>query len=110
MKKKSAIADDLYLNFQQKVENIRAKQPKREISFSPVYYYIISPHVRKSKTFLDSGFHAVDSGFQVLDSSLCHWNLDSGFQPLVGFPIPYAEFRIPQAKISRIPLHGAIYK
>ena len=22
----------------------------------------------------------VDSGFQVLDSSLCQWNLDSGFQ------------------------------
>ena len=41
-----------------------------------------------SKTVLDSGFHAVDSGFQVLDSSLCQWNLDSGFQCLVGFRIP----------------------
>ena len=29
-------------------------------------------------TVLDSGLHAVDSGFQVLDSSLCQWNfLDS---------------------------------
>ena len=44
---------------------------------------------------LDSGSHAVDSRFQVLDSSLFQWNLDSGFQSLVGlystsehFPIP----------------------
>ena len=27
-----------------------------------------SPRVKGSKTVLDSGFHAVDSGFQVLDS------------------------------------------
>ena len=33
---------------------------------------------------LDSGFHAVDSGFQVL----CRWNLDSGFQSLISFRIP----------------------
>ena len=38
-----------------------------------------------TKTFLDSGFNAVDAGLQVLDSSLCQWNLDSGFQSLVGF-------------------------
>ena len=30
--------------------------------------------------FLDSGFHDTDSGFQVLDSNLCQWNLDSGFR------------------------------
>lgn len=36
----------------------------------------ISPHVRYSKTASDSGFYAVDSGLQVLDSSL----LDSEFQ------------------------------
>ena len=29
----------------------------------------------------------MDSGFQVLDSSLSEWNLDSGFQSLVGFQI-----------------------
>ena len=29
------------------------------------------PHVGKSRTVLDSGFHAVNSGFQVLDSSIC---------------------------------------
>ena len=38
-------------------------------------------------------FHAVDSGFQLLDSILCQWNLDSGFQSLVGFRIPRAVFR-----------------
>ena len=28
----------------------------------------LTPHVRKSKTVLDSGFHLVDTGFQVLES------------------------------------------
>ena len=59
----------------------------------------------------------VDSGFQVLDSSLCQLDLDSGFQGLVGLGcIPnskaqdsgfhkekFPRFRIPQAKFSRIP-------
>ena len=45
----------------------------------PVKMYLIpcpfvSPRARESKTVLDSGFHAVDCGFQVLDSSLSHWN------------------------------------
>ena len=35
-----------------------------------------------------------DSGFQIVDSSLCQWNLDSGLQSLVGFRIPWAVFRI----------------
>ena len=41
----------------------------------------LSPYERESKTVLDTGFHAADSGFQVLDSlnaSLCQWNLYSG--------------------------------
>ena len=39
---------------------------------------------------LDSGFHAVDSGFPILDSSQCAtWILDS----LVGFRIPYTGFQ-----------------
>ena len=46
-----------------------------------------SPHLRGSKTVLDSRFHSVDSGFQVLDLGLCQWNLDSGFQSLMGFRI-----------------------
>ena len=37
---------------------------------------------------LDSGFHALDSKFKVLDSSLCRLNLDPVFQSLVGFRIP----------------------
>ena len=35
------------------------------------------PHSRETKTVLESGFHAVDSGFHVVYSSLCQWNLDS---------------------------------
>ena len=40
---------------------------------------LVSPHVRYSQTVLDSGFHVVDSGYQVLeipDSTVA----DSGFQ------------------------------
>ena len=47
-----------------------------------------TPFVIESKTILDSGFQAVDSGFQVLDFSFCNWNLDCGFQSLVGLRIP----------------------
>ena len=45
---------------------------------------------------------------QVLHSSLCQWNLDSGFLQLYsgfqssGFQIQQPKFQIPQAKISRI--------
>ena len=79
----------------------------------------------RQSSILDSGFHTVDSRFQLLDSNLCQWKLDSGSQNLrdsgflelysgfqnPGFRIPQANFRrfwIPQAKISRrirIPLH-----
>ena len=48
---------------------------------------------------LDSEFHAVEFGFQVLDSSLCQWNLDSGFRSLVGYRIPWAVFWIPKPRI-----------
>ena len=34
----------------------------------PFKKFDFSPHVRESLTVLDSGFHAVDSGLQVLDS------------------------------------------
>ena len=53
-----------------------------------------SPHVRASKTVLGSGFRIPGTEFQSWS-----WNLDSGFQPLVGFRIPPAVFRIPKLRI-----------
>ena len=68
-----------------------------------------------------------DSVFQVLDSTLCQWNLDSGFQSFVGFRISlscidipdskaqgsrfqdFFRFWIPQAKIFWIPEFGFRY-
>ena len=61
----------------------------------------LSPDVRESKTFLNSGFHVTDSGFRIPGTGiriLCQWNLDSGFQSLVGFQIPRAVFRIPKPR------------
>ena len=67
-------------------------------------------HVGWSKTFLDSAFHAVDSGSQVLDcgfvlSGIC--TPDSNRKQDLGFPELNYGFQspgwwIPQAKISRI--------
>ena len=43
---------------------------------------IVSPHGRESKTVLDSGFQAVNFGFQMLDSTL---SVKLGFRiPIVG--------------------------
>ena len=58
-----------------------------------------SPHVRESKMVWDSGFHVTDSGLQVLDSSLCQWNLASQFQWLVGVRILWAVRRTPKPRI-----------
>ena len=62
------------------------------------------------KTVLYSGFHAVDSEFQALDSGFFVSGRDSGVQSLGGFLIPWSVFRIPKRrisdstrKISRIP-------
>lgn len=41
-----------------------------------------SLHIRESKTVFDSGFHAMDSRFQVLHSSLFKRKLDTGLQIL----------------------------
>ena len=50
---------------------------------------LVSPPVNESKTGLDYGFQDVDSGFQVLETGFSfQWNLDSGFQSLVGIRIP----------------------
>ena len=46
-----------------------------------------------------SWFHAVDSGLQKLDSSICQKSLDSQFQSLVEFRISWAAFRIPKPRI-----------
>ena len=47
-----------------------------KITFSPLDHLMeklsanISPHVKESKTVLDSGLHVVDSGFEVPDSGV----------------------------------------
>ena len=81
-------------------------------------FIIISPHRTESKTALDSGFRTA----WIPDSR--HWNLDSGFQSMLGLRIPWTVFRIPKpripqenfprfwitpAKISWIPEYGFPY-
>ena len=78
------------------------------------------PHVKGSKTALDSGINAVDSGFLVLDSSLRQWNLESRFQSFWDYRFLelYSGFQSPGFHRStsinfqdfgiRTPLHGAI--
>ena len=53
-------------------------------------------HAKESKALLDSGFHALNSGFPCTVHVFCWWNLLSGFQSLVVF------CRIPQEKFCRI--------
>ena len=48
----------------------------------------------------------MDCGFQVLDSSLFQWNLDSGFQYLVGFRDFCAVFRTPNYRISEFHMQN----
>ena len=62
------------------------------------------PNVRESKI--------LDPTPWIPDSSICQWNLDSGFKTLVGFRIPQAKFsRIwnSTSKISRILESGFHY-
>ena len=56
---------------------------------------------KESKTVLDSEFHVVDTGFQLLDSRSFSGFLP--FQLFVGFEISTAVFRIPQANLFKIP-------
>ena len=90
----------------------------------PRYLKVWIRHCPGQSWILDS---TPDSVFQVLDSSLCQWNLDSGFQSFVGFRISlscidipdskaqgsrfqdFFRFWIPQAKIFWIPEFGFRY-
>ena len=65
---------------------------KMEVAFSN----FISPLVRESKTLLDSGFHAVDSGFQLLDSR--SFSVELGFQIRIVRGIPDSYTCIPDSK------------
>ena len=71
---------------------------KNMVHFCVMRVILIVTNVRESKTVLDSGFHAMYSGFRIL----CLWKLDPGFRSL-GFRIPQqqlAGFRIPEAKVD----------
>ena len=81
----------------------------------------VSPHVRESKTVLDSGFNFVGSGFQVLLSTSFSVELRFRISIASGIPDSYScipdsnardsglqkqkfpRFRNPHAKISKIP-------
>ena len=51
----------------------------------PDYRYF-SPHARESKTVFDSGFYAVGSGFQLLDSRTL--SVELGFRIPISSGIP----------------------
>ena len=70
---------------------------------------VVSSHVRESKTVLDSGFQAANSGFQMLDSSLSvelgFWIPKAKVSPIPGSGFPYmgriGHFRVPPASVSK---------
>ena len=86
-----------------------------------------SYNVRESKTLLDSGFHAVDSEFHLLDFRSFSVELGFRIRIVSGIPDSYTcipdskaqdsgfhkqkfpRFRIPNANISRIPGSGFLY-
>ena len=79
------------------------------------------PHVRNSswQSYIVDSKSWNPAGLKVLGSSLCQWNLDSGFHALVGIRVLWAVFRIPELRIPvctskllpdsgfHIPIHGA---
>ena len=76
--------------------HMRFLQLRPEFIFSSLISEF-SLQVRGSKTVLDSGFHAVDCEFQLLDSR--SYTAELGFRILTAvFRIPRPGFRIPQAK------------
>ena len=82
-----------------------------QLSTSALFYKKTSnsPHGKESKTVLDSGFHVVESGFQVLHFSLCQWNyepfmawwsLNSRFLDVYSqFPCPWSRTQDSMLKI-----------
>ena len=62
-----------------------------------------SPHVRESKTVLDSGFHALNSGFSVLDSRLL---VKFGFWIPIFSRVPDSLSCIPDSKAQNFPESG----
>ena len=69
-------------------------------SFIRFYQCILSPHVRESKIVLDSGFHAMDSGFQACNSILLLVEL--------GFRIPiFSEIKDSLSCIPDSKAHGS---
>ena len=93
---------DMSIEFKSLDSLLKGLEQKPAIPVQPVRFY--SPLVMSSKAVLDSGFHAVDFRFQVLDSgnrfqwipdSFFSWILDSTSKGVLDSGI-------------RITLHGAI--
>ena len=90
-------------------------QSVKNWNLNQVHSWTDRPIRRESKTVClpGSGFNAVDYGFQVLDSSLHQWNLESGIQ-LVGFRISWTVFRIPKPRslhsMSEFLLNSSFHK
>ena len=63
---------------------------------------------RESKTVLHPRFLAVNSGFLVLDSILCQWNLDSRFQDF-RLRIPWAQLLISKPRIPDSTIHNSTF-
>ena len=61
----------------------------------------VSRHVRGFKTVLNPGFHAVDSGFQLLDSSLWSLPVELGFWIPIVCGIPDSLSCIPDYKAQK---------
>ena len=74
-------------NLKPKLFNVLKDQRKRwRDAQRGLWNHIPRPRKRKSRTVLDSGFHALNSRYWI--PNLCRGNLDSWFHSLVGFRIP----------------------
>ena len=90
-----------------KMEQRLVKGKTKQLPSLGFSLFLMFAPCRESRTVLDSGFRNMDSG-------LCQQNLDSGFQSLVGFRIPWAVFRIQKPRIrdttSKILLDSGFLK